>query len=221
MNIWIQSFLDLLFPKDEVPKDLPVLREPFCEVCADSFEGSSIKGEFECQNCVGREWALDCARAGYRADGYVRELIHDFKYRQEFHHLPQLAAWVEEGYRRFYAGQEWTAVVPVPLYGGKRFRRGFNQAYEIACFFAKRVRLPVWPVLERVRDTKTQTWLRRSERCKNVEGAFALKSGFDVGGCRLLVLDDVFTSGATMDACARVLRRAGADYLAALAVARG
>jgi ComF family protein len=151
----------------------------------------------------------------------VREAIHGFKYQQEFHLLGPLSDWLEEGFERFFEGKKWSALVPVPLYPLKMRERGFNQAGELARALGRRKGIPVLEALNRVRSTSIQARLRRSERLRNQRGAFACKKGFDGKGMRLLIIDDVFTTGATVDACARALVKAGAEEVHALTVARG
>jgi ComF family protein len=225
MAPWGTAALDLLFPPQEVPQPLPVLEKPFCDVCGESFSGE-VRENFVCSNCLGRRWFLRRARAAYRAEDFVREAIHGFKYNGHFYQRGLLADWLEEGYRRFYEQQPPDALVPVPLYGLRRRERGFNQARELALELGRRTGLPVWDCLARQRMTRVQAKLRRSERLRNLRGAFVLspeagKRGFDAKGKRLLVLDDVFTTGATVNACAHVLKRAGAAEINALTVARG
>lgn len=224
MKVWMKSVLDLVFPEETLPDDLPLTGECFCSRCGESFEGE-IETAFRCSNCVGRRWYITRARAAYRAEKEVREIIHEFKYQRQFHHLPCLADWLREGFQRFYkdpeGGTGWDALVPVPLHPLRRRERGFNQAEELARMLGKKEGLPVLDVLRRVKKTETQARLRRSERLRNQMNAFELKRGFDLKGMRLLIIDDVFTTGATINACARVLHKSGAGELAALTVARG
>ncbi|MDA0324814.1 MAG: phosphoribosyltransferase family protein, partial [Verrucomicrobia bacterium] len=115
----------------------------------------------------------------------------------------------------------WDALVPVPLFRARRKERGFNQSAEIAEWLGQEVGIRVEEGLARVRETPPQARLRRSERLRNLRGALALAPGFDPKGRRLLICDDVFTTGATADACARILKQNGAVEVAALTVARG
>ncbi|NJK90363.1 MAG: ComF family protein [Blastochloris sp.] len=220
MREWKKGLWDVLFPVAELPGMMSGLGDRWCERCGEPYEGE-MPEIFRCSNCAGRRWHISRARAAYRAEGAVRELIHEFKYNKEFHHLPQLTSWLEEGFERFYAEESWDALVPVPLYPLRKREREFNQAEELARMLGRRRGLSVWKVLERVKKTETQAKLRRSERLRNQKGAFCVKSGFDLKGRRLLIIDDVFTTGATVDACAQVLHQAGAEHLAVLTVARG
>ena len=222
MNVWTESLLNLVYPEPPLEGELTPVREPFCFLCGEPFSGE-LNPESICTNCRNRRWFLRKARAAYRAEGAVREVIHKFKYEQQFHFLRKLTGWLIEGYARFYENEKERpdALVPVPLYRLRHRERGFNQAQELARTLARHARLPVCDALERVKATRVQASLRRSERLRNQQGAFALKRGFDVAGRKLLIIDDVFTTGATINACAQVLRKSGASRVDALTVARG
>lgn len=151
----------------------------------------------------------------------VRETILRFKYGREYALRPWLGRWMRDGFRQHYAGESWDALIPVPLHAERRKIRGFNQSAEIARWLGAQVKIPVVEGLLRVRPTLSQARLKRAERLRNLRGALDLAPGFDPRGQRLLLCDDVFTTGATADACAKVLQKAGAAEVAALAVARG
>lgn len=210
MNIWVKSVLDLVYPVEGLSANLPCIGEHLCVRCGEPYEGE-IEGEFRCSNCAGRRWYIARARAAYRAHGQVREMIHEFKYNGHFHHLPQLTTWLKEGFDQFYRDDlmPWDALVPVPLYPLRKRERGFNQAEELARTLSKLVKIPVLNVLERIKKTEMQAKLRRSERLRNQMRAYELKSGFDLRGKKLLIIDDVFTTGATVNACAHILKDAG------------
>jgi ComF family protein len=152
--------------------------------------------------------------------GSIREAILGFKYRRQFHLRPWLGRWLEDGYRQHYRGEAWDALVPVPLHPERRKQRGFNQSAEIAGWAGKRLGVPVVEALRRVKATVPQARLSRAERLRNLRGSLELAEGFDPEGKRLVICDDVFTTGATADACARILRRNGATEVVALTVAR-
>jgi ComF family protein len=112
-------------------------------------------------------------------------------------------------------------VVPVPLHPLRQRERGYNQAELIARPLARRLKLPLRPVLlMRTKPRPEKLKLTRKERWQTVRGAYAMRSAAKIDKLRVLLVDDVFTTGATLDACARVLRDAGASRVAALTVAR-
>jgi ComF family protein len=114
-----------------------------------------------------------------------------------------------------------SALVPVPLHPTRQREREFNQAEVLASLAGARLGVPVDDCLERTRYTLTQTHFHRDERFENLEGAFALRRGAEVTGRDLVLVDDVLTTGSTADACARVLREAGASSVVVITVARG
>ncbi len=210
----------LLFPPAHFTEKMPdLIRRPFCEQCGEMYDGA-FTTSFVCVNCQEREWFLAWARAAYPMKGPVRHVILAFKYLGEFHYLKQMVDWLEEGFRRHAASEPWDALVSVPLYHVRQRERGFNQSYELAQMLGKRQKVPVWSCLERTRPTPQQATLARSGRLRNLHGAFGLKSQFDVSNKSLLLVDDVFTTGATAEACARVLMEHHASRVAVLTLAR-
>jgi ComF family protein len=115
-----------------------------------------------------------------------------------------------------YALDGADVLVPVPLHPRRQRARGFNQAQELAGSLA----LPVLPILKRTRYTPSQTDLPAARRHANVRGAFRLRRRADIRGLRVVLVDDVCTTGATLEACARVLRDAGAADVSAITAAR-
>ncbi|MFL6538639.1 MAG: ComF family protein [Chthoniobacterales bacterium] len=111
-------------------------------------------------------------------------------------------------------------VVAVPLHSARQRERGFNQAALLAELLARETGLRLHDVLERIRYTTTQTAYDRAERMRNLEGAFRLRRGADVQGLRVLLIDDVLTTGSTLSECARVLKAAGAVSVHAATAAR-
>lgn len=135
---------------------------------------------------------------------------------------PHLVNWLLIAAQRWIDWREIDAIVPVPLHPRKQRHREFNQAEYLAAGVSRAVNVPVLKRnLRRVKDTSTQTKLDAESRMKNLRGAFAVRDETVFNGKRLVLLDDVFTTGATMDSCAKVLKSAGAREVIALAVARG
>jgi ComF family protein len=218
---WADCALNLAFPWPEPDAAEPVrIEPPFCRQCGFPYPGLSIFQEaFTCTACAERTWYFTWARAGYRTEGLIREAIIGFKYSGQYYQHLSLVHWLTEAFDQ-YAQGPWDALVPVPLYHRRRRERGFNQAYEMARGLSSSRKIPVLDCLYRYRETISQTKLERTARWKNMADAFRMKAGFDVKGRNLLLIDDVFTTGATVNACAQVLAQAGASHLAVLTVAR-
>ena len=217
---WGDSALNLAFPYPESEAAAPKpVQAPFCQQCGYPYEHVP-NAPFVCSTCVDRRWHFAWARSAYLTEGQVLEAIVGFKYSEQFFRQRQLTGWLAEAYDQHAAGERWDALVPVPLYHRHLRERGFNQATELARGLGRRRGLPVWSCLRRKRETPSQTSLARAARWQNMQGAFGFKGGFDVTGLNLLLIDDVFTTGATTDACARVLAEAGAGRLAVLTVSR-
>ena len=157
-----------------------------------------------------------------RAEGVVRDCILRFKYNREMYFGPHLVNWLVGAAQRWIEWREVDGIVPVPLHPRKQRHREFNQAEYLAAGLCRSVNVPVLRrSLRRVKDTTTQTRLDAEARARNLHGAFAVHDPTVFAGKRLVILDDVFTTGATMNSCSKVLRKAGAKDVMALAVARG
>lgn len=198
----------------------PRITAPFCEKCAEPFPGA-ITGPFACGNCANQTLHFDAAVAGYRARGVVRRLIHEFKYHQRVYLRHLIGDWLAATLNdpRIDPAR-FDVIIPVPLHPAKKRERGFNQAELLARSLSVRTSLPVEIALERVRFTQTQTAFDRAERMENLHNAFRLRRGRDVRGLRVLLVDDVLTTGSTLSECARVLKRAGASSVYAATAAR-
>jgi ComF family protein len=237
---WFDPLLDLVFPavcpvcavRSDDPMHrpfcgpcwtaLPVGLGPGCSVCGEPFPG--LAGGLPCDACrrTPPPYAFARAVAPYR-DG-MREAIHALKYEGR----PVLAAplgrlLAEAGGPRLPAPPaEWAdGLVPVPLHPARLAERGFNQAELLATPCAARWRLPVLGrALIRIRPTLPQTDLAAAARRANVRDAFRVPRPSEVRGRRLLLVDDVLTTGATVGSAARALRAAGATAVGILTLAR-
>jgi ComF family protein len=150
-------------------------------------------------------------------EGALRQLIHLFKYRKMRALEGPLGRLLARALPRDRA---FDAVVPVPLHWKRRWRRGFNQSELLARAMARRCGVPVLNVLSRKRATRSQAGLTNAARRGNVSGAFRARRTPSLDGKRILLVDDVMTTGATAAACAGALKRAGARSVTVLALAR-
>ena len=199
----------------------PCIRAPFCAKCSQPFPGD-ITGEFTCANCADRVLHFAAAVSAYRSRGVVREVIHSFKYGRQLHLRHQLGRWLGETLEDpRLAGRRFDFIVPVPLHPARQRERGFNQADLLAAALHRSSGIPLRNILQRTRYTTTQTQFDRSERMENLKDAFRLRRGGNVQGLRMLLVDDVLTTGSTLSECASVLRAAGALSVHATTVARG
>src|SRR5438067_343121 len=193
---------------------------PFCAKCSEPFDGA-ITTTFSCANCAHRALYFDAAVSAYRSRGIARHVILNFKYGRQIHLRHLVARWLvaaldDERLRE----RRFDAIVPVPLHPAKQRERGFNQAALLAEWLSAHMALPLRPVLQRVRFTTTQTAFDRSERMQNLGNAFRLRKNADVRKSRVLLIDDVLTTGSTLSECARVLKEAGAQSVYAATAAR-
>lgn len=193
---------------------------PFCEKCSEPFEGS-ITSTFTCANCAHRTIHFEAAVAAYRGRGIVRHVVHEFKYGRQIHLRYLVARWLHDALQdERVRDRSFDVIVPVPLHAARQRERGFNQAQLLAEILSAKTSIPAKSALERIRYTTTQTALDRAERIENLHNAFRLRKKADVRALRVLLVDDVLTTGATLSECARVLKRAGAVSVYAATVAR-
>jgi len=198
------------------------IRPPFCERCGLPFEGD-ITTTFECTNCREMELHFTSARSAVAARGVVLDVIHRYKYQRAMWFEMFLADLLIREAAPELRKEKWDWIVPVPLHPAKHREREFNQAEQLAHHLSRATGIPVnTRLIHRIRPTQTQTRLARPERAANVKNAFALRNRkLPLRGDRIVVLDDVFTTGATTSACARVLQAAGAGEVCVWTVARG
>ncbi len=204
------------------PGAIRFLRPPYCQKCGLPYDGE-VTAEFVCANCHDVRLHFDFARSATIATGLVRDVIHRFKYQRQLWFEPFLADLLMREMRPWLAtAGTWDCLIPVPLHPHREREREFNQSRRIAGAISRLTGVPCVPhALQRTRATETQTALSRDERAANMRKAFAIGRAFPLNGRRVILIDDVFTTGATTSACARVLRAAGAAEVCVWTVARG
>jgi competence protein ComFC len=194
---------------------------PFCERCGLPFDGE-ITTVFECGNCREMELHFLRARAAVAASGIVLDVIHRYKYQHGLWFEPFLAGLLVDAALPALNREKWNLVMPVPLHPLKKREREYNQAERLARCLSIAANIPVdTRALHRVEPNRTQTRLDRAQRAANVKRAFAVVTGTRFNGERIVLVDDVLTTGATTSACALMLKRAGAGDVCVWTVARG
>ncbi|WP_307718736.1 ComF family protein [Azospirillum sp. B4] len=191
---------------------------PQCAGCGRPFPHDMGDGAL-CAICVAAPLAFGRLRAAVLYDDASRPLILGFKHGDRTEAAPLLASWMARAGADLLA--EADVIAPVPLHRWRLFARRYNQAALLALRLGRLTGVGAVPdLLVRRRRTPSQGSLSRQGRARNVAGAFALRPGRPVAGLRVVLVDDVYTTGATAAECARVLTRAGAVRVDVLALAR-
>jgi ComF family protein len=204
--------------RDCLTAPAPLDTEFFCASCHTPFANAfPLDEQGVCAACRAGLRHFDRAASFGFYEGSLRGLIHLFKYSGMRPLARPLAALLE---RVIPIDQCFDAVVAVPLHWRKRWQRGFNQADLLARYISKRRQVPLLAALKRKRSTAVQATLAIAGRRRNVAGAFTMRAKADVAGKKILLIDDVMTTGATASACASVLKRAGAMSVSLVTLAR-
>ena len=221
------AFLHTLFPDvcAGCGNDNPGHNAILCLRCSEAMPETNY--EFHAGNPIEKKfWGrlqLSGATARYyfTRESLMQQLMHEFKYHQREYLRHVIGDWLAEVVNdgRLDPAQ-FDVIVPVPLHPAKQRQRGFNQAVLLARSLSARTGIRVNVALKRVQYTKTQTAFDRAERMENLRDAFRLRKKMDVRGLRVLLIDDVLTTGSTLSECARVLKRAGAISVHAATAAR-
>jgi ComF family protein len=192
--------------------------EYVCLSCGTSFlNGRPLDEEGRCRLCRNGLVNYDAVYAFGEYEGRLRKLIHLFKFKGMMPLAEPLSRWAMRALPR---DQKFDVIVPTPLHWIRRWSRGFNQAEILASRVSRGLRVPMVRALSRSRRTANQSELTRAKRRLNVAGVFALRSKISVVDRHVLLVDDIFTTGATASACAHALKRAGAKRVSVLTVAR-
>ena len=223
---WLSTLMDTVYPPhcvvcgrlgawvcDGCTADIAVFRAPLCRQCGKSIDAPGV-----CSECRAEESYLAgmCAVGPHRPP--LQQIIHAFKYTGVRVLSGPLGALLEDRWRRDRLPID--GIVPVPLHSARQRQRGYNQSILLADELGARLGLPVHPeLLVRARNTRSQVGLSGGERWANVWGAFRCPTD-QFPGTRLLLIDDVMTSGATLQACAHALRERGAASVWALTLTR-
>ena len=201
--------------------DFSLLSGPVCPTCGRPFaspEALSHAPGHECGACRLTPPQFDQALSVGSFEGPLREAIHLFKYRPCRAFGKPLGIWMAAHVRTL---TDLDIVMPVPLHKKRLRQRGFNQALLLAHRMSKAHRIPLsFDNLFRTRSTRPQVELNGEERIRNVAGAFALRRPEEVASRKIVLVDDVFTTGATLNECASVLKDAGAAHVIACTLAR-
>ena len=202
--------------------DVKTVQVPFCERCGDPVAGE-VSGPFECAGCHKLEPAVAWARSAVRYDGVAKACLRRFKYNAGVWLLDDLTGWLLALWRTCPDSVRTADFITgVPLHLKRERERGYNQAALLGEGLARRIGIPFRSrVLWRRQATGSQTHLTAAQRVHNVRGVFSVPRASQVCGAKIVLVDDVMTTGATVNECARALKAAGAASVMVLTVARG
>ena len=205
--------------------------ENFCASCSEPFEGRFSENP-TCRNCNTLDYSFEFGRSALKNSDTARALVHDFKYRKQRHLAGVLADFCQQAMEMderitnlLETSKDETVIVPVPLHWRRHLYRGFNQAELISKVLAEQLGIRHMKLIKRKRYTTTQTRLARHERLKNLKDAFSIHrkhSGKD-DFKQVILIDDVFTTGSTSEACASLLKKdyAKVENIVVVTVLRG
>jgi len=195
---------------------------PYCDCCGIPLSPLFLEVERPlCKECQSRPMYFREARAVALYKGVMRECIHLFKYEKKEALSKPLGELMIESMNDYWGGKSFDLIISVPLHPARKRERGFNQAELLARAIKEHLALPLdIHSLRRIKPTTSQTTLNRRERLQNVKGAFQAKDKSAFFKKKILLIDDLFTTGATIDECSRIMIEAGAQEVYALTLAR-
>ncbi len=199
----------------ECREKIVMIEPPVCRKCGTPCEA------YTCDECRDREYAFECARSAGIFEDVLREAIHALKYRNLIVMADPLAELMAQAFPSTGFVGLVDIIVPIPIHSTRMVDRGFNQSQELAVRLGKRIALPVVSdVLRKGKKTKHQVELPFDLRATNIDGSFGVSNAERIRGKRVLLIDDVFTTGSTLDEAARVLLASGASAVRAYTLAK-
>jgi ComF family protein len=224
------KLFDTFFCSDCINKNLENFERPFCKGCGKKFDYIEYSGNENhfCSECLKAPGQIGRVRAGARYSGVVKESIHYFKYQKKLGLAEPLETIIFSGYHKYFSTSEIDVILPVPLHDSKLRQRGFNQSFLVVKNFKKilqknntssQVEIDLYS-LKRVRKTDPQIHFSAEQRKENVKNAFQVMNPDRIRNKKILLVDDVYTTGATSTEAVSELLKAGALTVDVLVIAR-
>jgi len=205
---------------------------PFCPVCGHLFDRiHDLENENNhlCEGCLATRPSVNRVRAAFQYQGIIKEAIPLFKYQSKLSLARVFEIYMFDAFERFFSTSSIDRILPIPLHQKKMKQRGFNQSFILIRNFMKKYKSiygkkPGWQIdigtLLRIKSTRPQTGFDVQQRKDNLKGAFCVKKRQPIVGENILLIDDVYTTGATCGEAARVLLKSGASRVDVLVLAR-
>ncbi len=237
MKVLFQKFLNLILPPrcpycgeivclpDALCEDcfnkIEFISAPYCHICGAPFENEKDANISRvCADCAAHKKITRFNRSAVIYDDFFKSGLHRFKFHDQIFFSKLYAKWLKTGGEDIFKNGV-DLIVPVPLSYQRLFKRRYNQSALLAKELSKLVCVPVdLNCLKKVKNTKPQSSLSEKQRLKNLKNAFEIKDKFSVCDKRIVLVDDVMTTGATLFECAKVLIKAGAKSVDTLTIAR-
>ena len=246
INAWLEPLITFIYPAkcrccehpmrvsrfhyicEECWEKIEYLTPPWCQTCGMSHQlqddsvAASVRDTFICADCQARPPLYDKLRSIAFYEPTLREVIRLFKYHKKLGFAKLLSQLIEAHFPTDLSADAYDFLLPVPLHRKRQRDRGFNQAEQIAKGVAKFWKVPVrTDILRRIKYTERQSRLNSPrERVDNIRGAFDVRSPKVIRGCSLLLVDDIFTTGTTVNEILKVLKTAGATRVDVFVLAR-
>lgn len=196
------------------------ISHPVCTRCGKPFLTETTR-DHVCGNCLTQKYSFNVVRALGRYEGALEKIIHNFKYKQKFSMIHILRFLLDHISNHDIIFSSYDLLIPVPLHRSRLRRRGFNQSVLLGNILKEKYRLPLGTtILRRAVPTLPQVSLPVQARKVNMQNAFTVKKPQSVKGKSILLLDDVYTTGATINECARALKKSGAARVDGFVIAR-
>ncbi len=206
---------------DDCAKKIKERLPPFCVKC-----GRQLKGSPEliamCPDCKEDKLYFDRAWSACCYDGLLKDLIHDFKYKKITSLSTDFTALIINFMKKHIIGKDCQIILSIPMHPNRLFRREINHADILARGLGKNLGISYSTnTLRKMKNTPLQSKLKRQERIKNLSSSFSLKDNSIVRNKNIILVDDLFTTGSTVNECSRLLKNSGAKYVEVVTLARG
>jgi len=206
---------------DDCAKKIKERLPPFCIKC-----GRQLKGDSElmamCQNCKKDKPFFDKAWSACHYDNLLKNLIHDFKYKKITSLSKDFTALLINFMKKYHIGRDSQIILSIPMHPDRLFQREINHADILAKALGRNLGIPYsGNTLKKTKNTPLQSKLKRDARIKNLRSSFYLKDKSIVRNKNIMLVDDLFTTGSTVNECSRVLKDSGAGYIEVITLARG
>ena len=206
---------------DDCARQIKQRLPPFCVKC-----GRQLKGDPElivmCRDCMEDEPYFDREWSACSYDGLLKTLIHDFKYKKITSLSKDFTGLIVNFMKKYNAAPDCQMIISIPMHPGRLFRREINHSDILAKDLGKSLGIPYSVnTLKKIKNTPTQSKLKRRERIKNLRSSFSLKNSSYIRDKNILLVDDLFTTGSTVNECSRLLKNSGAKHIEVITLARG